>query len=117
MKRYEGLLILDVIGNEDAEKTIIDRVQKEIETAGGSVETVQKMGPKPFARPTTKRGAAHYVNVIFTAPGKAIAALDGKFHLDNEMFRWQITEIVPEKPYKPRRERKAAAAAAAAATR
>jgi len=114
VKRYEGLLILDVIGNEDAEKTIIDRVQKEIETAGGTVETVQKMGPKPFARPTTKRSAAHYVNVIFSAPAKALGALDAKFHLDSELFRWQFTEIVPEKPYKPRRERKAAAAAAAA---
>jgi ribosomal protein S6 len=108
-------LILDVIGNEDAEKNMIDRVQKEIEHVGGAVETVQKMGPKPFARPTTKRSAAHYVNVIFTAPGKAIAALDSKFHLDAELFRWQITEIVPEKPYLPRREKKAAKAAAAAA--
>ncbi|MCG3149340.1 MAG: 30S ribosomal protein S6 [Verrucomicrobiae bacterium] len=104
-----------MIGNEDAEKNIIERVQKEIEHQGGTVETVQKMGPKPFARPTTKRSAAHYVNVIFAAPGKAIGALDTKFHLDNEVFRWQITEIVPEKPYKPRREKKAAAAAAAAA--
>lgn len=115
MKKYEALLILDVIGKEDAEKDIIDRVQKEIEHAGGKVETVQKMGPKPFARTTSKYSAAHYVNVLFTAPGKAITALDQKFHLDNELFRWQITEIVPEKPYKPRRERKAAAAAAAAA--
>jgi ribosomal protein S6 len=113
LKKYEGLFMLDVIGNEDAEKTIIERVQKEIEQAGGSVETVQKMGPKPFARPSSKRSAAHYVNVIFNAPGKAIAALDAKFHLDNELFRWQITEVVPEKPYKPRREKKAAAAAAA----
>ena len=104
MNKYEGLFILDVVGREDAEKDIIDRIQKEIETAGGKVETVQKMGQKPFARPNTKRSAGHYVNVIFHAPGKAISQLDGKFQLDADVFRWQITESIPEPERKPRRE-------------
>lgn len=104
MKKYEGLLILDVVGREDAEKEIIDRIQKEIELVGGSVETVQKMGQKPFARTTSKRSAGHYVNMIFHAPAKAIAALDVKLHLDADVFRWHITEFVPEPERKPRRE-------------
>jgi ribosomal protein S6 len=103
VKKYEGLLILEVGGQEDAEKLIIERVQKEIEAAGGSVETVQKMGPKPYARTTAKHSSGNYVNVIFNAPGKALAALDAKFHLDTEIFRWQFTEVVPEKPRKERK--------------
>jgi len=110
LKKYEGLFILDVVGREDAEKEIIDRIQKDIEHAGGKVETVQKMGQKPFARSTSKRTAGHYVNVIFHAPGKAITELDVKFHLDADVFRWQITENVPEPERKPRREPTAAAA-------
>ena len=97
MKKYEGLFIFDVIGKEDAEKELIERIQKEIEQAGGRVETVQKMGPKPFARNSAKRSAGHYVNVIFDAPAKAMGVLDAKFNLDTEMFRWQITEVIPEK--------------------
>jgi small subunit ribosomal protein S6 len=108
LKKYEGLFILDVVGREDAEKEIIDRIQKDIEHAGGKVETVQKMGQKPFARTTSKRSAGHYVNVIFHAPGKAITELDAKFHLDTDVFRWQITENVPEPERKPRREPAAA---------
>lgn len=104
MKKYEGLFILDVIGREDAEKEIIDRIQKDIEQAGGSVETVQKMGQKPFARTTSKRSAGHYVNVIFHAPAKAVAQLDAKFHLDGDLFRWNLTEFIPEPERKPRRE-------------
>ena len=104
MKKYEGLFVLDVVGREDAEKDIIDRIQKEIETTGGKVETVQKMGQKPFARPNSKRSAGHYVNVIFNAPGAAITKLDAKFHLDADVFRWQITEFIPEPERKPRRE-------------
>ena len=46
LKKYECLLILDTIGKEEAEKEILDRVQKEIQQAGGKVETVQKMGQK-----------------------------------------------------------------------
>lgn len=105
MKKYEGLFILDLAGREEAEKDIIDRIQKDIEQAGGRVETVQKMGSKPFARTTSKSAAGHYVNVIFDAPTKAITALDGKFHLDTEMFRWQITEVIPEKPRKKKKDK------------
>lgn len=115
MKKYEALCILDVVGNEDAEKDLIDRIQKEIEQAGGSVETVQKMGPKAFARTNAKRTAGHYVNVIFTAPPAAIATLDGKFHLDAQMIRWQTTELIPEKPRKKRDPSREAADLAARA--
>jgi ribosomal protein S6 len=103
LRKYEGLFILEVAGKEDVEKDIIDRVQKEIEAAGGSVETVQKMGPKPYARTTAKHNAGNYVNVIFHAPPAAITALDAKFHLDTELFRWHLTEFVVEKPRKERR--------------
>ena len=105
MKKYEGLFILDVVGKEDAEKELIERIQKDIEQAGGRVETVQKMGPKPFARPNSKRASGHYVNVIFDVPPKAMAGLDAKFHLDTEMFRWQISEVIPEKPRKKKKDK------------
>jgi ribosomal protein S6 len=104
LKKYEGLFILETTGKEDAEKEIIDRIQKAIEAAGGSVQTVQKMGQKPFARPTEKHAAGNYVNVIFHAPPKAITELNTKLQLDSEVFRWQFTEPMPEQPErKPRR--------------
>ena len=96
---------MDVVGKEDAEKELIERIQKDIEQVGGRVETVQKMGPKPFARPNSKRASGHYVNVIFEVPPKAMAGLDAKFHLDTEMFRWQISEVIPEKPRKKKKDK------------
>jgi len=114
LKKYEGLFILDVVGKEDAEKELIERIQKDIEQVGGRVETVQKMGPKPFARPNPKRASGHYVNVIFEVPPKAMAGLDAKFHLDTEMFRWQISEVIPEKPRKKKKDKVAKPEAAKA---
>ena len=102
MKKYEGLFILETGGKEETEKEIIDRIQKAIEHAGGRVETVQKMGSRPFARTTENRSAGNYANVIFAAPPTAIRELDAKFHLESEVFRWQFTEVIPEPVRKPR---------------
>ncbi len=103
LKKYECLLILDTVGKEEAEKDILDRVQKEIQQAGGKVETMQKMGQKPFARNSNGRSAGSYVNVIFGAPPKAIHELDVKFHLDTEVFRWQFSEAIEQPERKPRK--------------
>lgn len=98
MKKYEGLFILDIAGREDAEKEIVERIQKAIEHAGGRVETVQRMGSRPFARTSRRRTAGYYVNFIFTAPPNAITELDAKFHLETDVFRWLFTEAMPEMP-------------------
>ena len=104
MNKYEALIVLDAAAKEESIKEIIDRVQKEIETAGGHVETIQKMGPRPLARNMKTRSSGYYANVIFTAPPKAIHELDAKFHLETDILRWQITDFVPE-PVRKRRIR------------
>ena len=104
MKTYEGLFILDTAGKEEVSKELVDKIQKEIEHAGGRVAKVQRMGARPFARDTRERSSGYYVNFIFDAPPTAIAELDAKLHLETEAFRWQFTEAEPEPPpRKPRR--------------
>jgi ribosomal protein S6 len=98
LKKYEGLFILDIAGREDLEKEIVERIQKAIEHAGGRVETVQRMGSRPFARNSRTRSSGYYANFIFQAPPNAITELDAKFHLETDVFRWQFTEAMPEMP-------------------
>jgi ribosomal protein S6 len=112
LKKYECLLILDAAGKEETEKEILDRVQKEIQQAGGKIETVQKMGPKPLARTVRGRSAGNYVNVIFLSPPAAIRELDAKFHLDTDLFRWQVTDMPPEPKERKVRTKKPEAAVA-----
>ena len=111
MKKYEALIVLDAALKEETERDIVERIQKDIEHAGGRVETVQKMGQRPFARISDKRSGGHYVNFIFNAPGKAMAELDAKFHLDADLFRWQFTDVPKE--YKPKKKKAKKAAAKA----
>jgi len=94
MKRYEGLFILNTAGREEGVKDALDKISTEIVTAGGKVETVQKMDRKPFARIADKRhSAGFYANVIFTGTPSVVATLKNKFTLNEEVFRVLFTHI------------------------
>ena len=104
MKTYEGLFILDTGGKEEVSKELVDKLQKNIENAGGRVDKVQRMGERPFARETRKHSSGFYVNFVFDAPPTAIAELNAKLHLETEVFRWEFSVAPPEPP--PRKPRK-----------
>ena len=101
MKRYEGLFILNTQGKEENVKDALDKISAEISSAGGKVETVQKMDRKSFARIADKKHTAgFYANVIFNAPAEALAQLNSKFALNEEVFRVLFTESPEPKPAK-----------------
>ena len=88
MKRYEGLFILNTAGKEEGIKDAIDKLSAEITSVGGKVETVQKMDKRNFTRVADKRhSSGFYVNVIFESQPSAIAQLQSRFALNEEVFR------------------------------
>jgi ribosomal protein S6 len=101
VKRYEGLFILNTTGKEEGVKTALDKISTEITTAGGKVETVQKMDRKPFARIADKRHTAgFYANVIFSGTPEIISQLQSKLALDDEIFRVLFSLSPEPKPAK-----------------
>jgi ribosomal protein S6 len=112
VNNYEALVILDATAKEESQKEVIDRIQKEIEAAGGRVSKVQKLGVKPLAHLLDKHSAGSYVNYVFSAPGHALAVLDAKFLLDTDVLRWQFlkpTEVPAKFRNRVRKPRPAAA--------
>jgi ribosomal protein S6 len=92
MKRYEGLFILETAGKEEGIKDAIDKISAEITTAGGKVETVQKMDKKNFSRVADKKhNSGFYVNIIFESEPTALAQLKQRFALNEEVFRVLFT--------------------------
>jgi len=88
VKRYEGLFILDIAGKEEGIKDTIDKISDEITSAGGKVETVQKMEKKNFSRVANKKHTAgFYVNVIFESQPATLDQLKHKFAMNSEVFR------------------------------
>lgn len=88
MKRYEGLFILNITGKEEGVTEVIEKIRKDIEAAGGKVETTQKMDKRPFSRIANKKyTTGFYLNVIFASAPAALAALKSRFCLSDDIFR------------------------------
>ena len=101
MKRYEGLFILNTAGKEEGIKDTIDKVSAEITSAGGKVETVQKMDKRPFARVADKKySAGFYVNIIFEGESSVLGQLKTRFALDGDVFRVLFTRAPALTPAK-----------------
>jgi ribosomal protein S6 len=101
VKRYEGLFILNTAGKEEGIKDALDKISSEISSAGGQVETVQKMERKNFARVADKKhSAGFYANVIFAGTPSIITQLRAKFGLNEDVFRVIFTDSPEPKPAK-----------------
>jgi ribosomal protein S6 len=99
VKRYEGLFILDTAGKEEGIKDAIDKISEEIVSAGGKVETVQKMEKKNFARVANKKhNAGFYVNVIFESQPLALEQLKHRLAMNSEVFRVLFSKAPAPKP-------------------
>jgi ribosomal protein S6 len=101
MKRYEGLFILETAGKEEGIKDAIDKISSEITSAGGKVETVQKMDKKTFSRVADKKhNSGFYVNVIFESEPGVLSQLKQRFALNEEVFRVMFTNAPTAAPAK-----------------
>ena len=98
MKRYEGLFILETAGKEEGIKDTIDKISSEIASAGGKVETVQKMDKRNFTRVANKKhNSGFYVNIIFQSEPGALDQLKHRFALNEEVFRVMFTNAAEPK--------------------
>jgi ribosomal protein S6 len=98
VKRYEGLFILNSAGKEETLKDSIDKLSTEITSAGGKVETVQKMDKRNFSRVANKKhSSGFYVNIIFESLPAVLPQLQSRFALDEEVFRVLFTEALAPK--------------------
>jgi small subunit ribosomal protein S6 len=99
VKKYEGLFILNTAGKEEGVKEMIDRISAEISSAGGKLETVQKMDKRPFSRVADKKfNSGYFVNFIFELEPSALSQLKHRFDLNDEVFRVLFTMAPAPKP-------------------
>lgn len=99
MKRYEGLFILETAGKEEGLKDTIDKIEAEITSLGGKVETVQKMEKRSFSRIANKKhNAGFYVNIIFEGQPTLIDQLRRRFAMNADVFRVLLSKSPAPKP-------------------
>lgn len=85
--RYEGLLVLNVKGNEESANEIVSRLESAIQKAGTEIEQIQRIGSRPFTYAAGELSTGYYVNFVFHSEPAVIAQLREKFKLDNDVYR------------------------------
>ncbi len=87
-RNYKATFILDNRGKEDSVEQLIEGVKKEISAVQGEVTAVENIGRREFARKTDNHfPGGVYVQMNFSAPGNAPAALHERLRLNDSVYR------------------------------
>jgi len=90
-RNYRATFILDNRGVEATVEQLIENVKQEIVTVEGEVAEVENLGQRDFARVTDPRNpSGTYVQVDFSGPGSAPAALKERLRLNRTVYRTYI---------------------------
>ena len=96
MKKYEVLLILNLMGKEESLDDVIKELSSVITGLGGKVETVQKMDKKNFARVTHKRMVSgFYLNIIFQCEASKVGGIQKQLDASDDVYRTLFTHALP----------------------
>jgi len=93
-RNYRATFILDTVGVEESVEQLIENVKQEIATVDGEVGEVENLGQLDFARVTNpKRPSGLYVQIHFSAPGSAPAALAERLRLNQTVYRTYVESV------------------------
>jgi small subunit ribosomal protein S6 len=95
--RYEGLLVLNVKGNEDNAKEIVEKLEGEFKKEGADLEQVQKIGNRHFTYVAGTAESGFYVNFVFHGEPKIIEKLKTRFKLNADVYRQQYHKVAAKK--------------------
>ena len=87
LRTYEGLFILNTAGKEENSKDLVEKVEKEIQLAGGKTSKVERMDKRPFARIARQVDSGYYVNIVFDMAPESLIAFRNKLKLEGDVFR------------------------------
>ena len=91
MKKYEALFIFGETVQEERLKDLAAYVTGEITKAGGKVLESKDLGRRSFARVMQKKETGFYLSVIFQIAPEKVSVLTSRYHLNDDIFRFQIT--------------------------
>ncbi len=91
LNTYEGLFIFADTLKEEELKEALDGTMGMIESQGGSVLGLKKIGRRNFARTMSKRDSGIYVRSVFNIEPSKISPLMARYNLSDDVFRVQIT--------------------------
>lgn len=97
LNNYETLLLLSPELAEENRKEIVTNLTGIIERDGGVLAPVDDWGIRTLAYPVRKVTRGHYVRLVYSAPGAAIAELERNIRITDGIFKF-VTVRLDEAP-------------------
>ena len=101
MRRYELMLVLRPDLADDKSQALVDRITRQITTAGGQIVKVAPWGRRRLAYPIDRHREGSYHIIHFEAPADSIVELERSLLITEESLRHLITRV--ERPLKTSR--------------
>ncbi|MGH2513112.1 MAG: 30S ribosomal protein S6 [Candidatus Limnocylindrales bacterium] len=101
MRRYELMLVLRPDLADDRSQALVDRLTRQITTAGGQIVKVAPWGRRRLAYPIDRHREGSYHIIHFEAPAESIVELERSLLITEELLRHLITRV--ERPVKSAR--------------
>lgn len=90
MNKYELLYIIDNGISDDEKQVVIDKIENEITSNQGTVDSVDKWGTRKFAFPINDKNEGYYVLTNFTAPAEVPTLIERQVQILVNAYRCMI---------------------------
>ena len=96
MTKYEVMFIVKTTLDENTVKRTVESLKNVITEMNGKVENTKEMGQRTLAYPINKEVNGFYYVLTVEASNEAIAELDRKARLNENIIRHQIIKLDEE---------------------
>ncbi len=92
MNKYEALYILDTKIDDAAKDALVEKFKGVVESAGGTVDGVDKWGVKKLAYEINFKSEGYYVLMNFTANADLPQELERQMRIADEVIRFIVVK-------------------------
>ena len=92
MNKYEALYILDTTIDDAAKDALVEKFKGVVESAGGTVDGVDKWGVKKLAYEINFKSEGYYVLMNFTANADLPQELERQMRIADEVIRFIVVK-------------------------
>ena len=86
-RKYEGVYVLKMKGQEEGIEDIVGAITKELESSGATLEQIDRIGRKEFAHENhVKQNHGYYVQFHFEAESDVIDGVQTRLKLNEQIM-------------------------------
>lgn len=86
-RKYEGVYVLNMKGQEEGIEEMVGKITKELESNGATLEQIDRLGRKEFANTNhAKQNHGYYVQFHFEAEPKTLAEVESRLKLNEQVM-------------------------------